>query len=243
MRVLAVDIGNTMVDFGLFDEGRMVFYLTVSRGRLFDEDVLDSLPNFDCAVLLSVVPSVTDTFKERLGKLGDVVQFDPWRIEIPKTEYDLDQLGHDRFANIYALYFKYGRTGIVVDFGTAITIDVLKRGVHKGGVIMPGFKTSLDCLNEKAEKINIEDFVSPVSSVGKNTREAVSTGILLGTVGAVKHFIRLMRAEFKLGPTKVVLTGGGLSLIRRDWFEGAYKDPYLTLSGLYKYYEGEVKGG
>jgi type III pantothenate kinase len=148
------------------------------------------------------------------------------------------EVGADRLANAVAAYDKVHDTCVIVDFGTAITYDVVSAaGEYLGGIITPGAEISIDALYDRAAKLPKVELAKPRSLIGKSTVDAIRSGIVYGFAGQVEAIVRRLRVE--LGPTTYVIATGGLAgelvpFIRETIDE---VDDLLTLSGLRLIYE------
>jgi type III pantothenate kinase len=141
------------------------------------------------------------------------------------------EVGADRIANAVGAYDRYGGPVIVVDFGTATTVDATStRGEYLGGAIMPGIEISLDALFARAAALTRIKLVEPRRVIGKSTVESVQSGTLHGFSAAVDGLCRRFQKE--LGPTAVVATGGLGELIAPYCECIEHYDPWLTLHGL-----------
>ena len=142
--------------------------------------------------------------------------------------------GYFLSANL-STYFGFGGGLIIVDFGTAVTFDIVsKRGEYEGGIIVPGMETSLGLLSERAALLPKIRLKEPKTLVGKDTVESMRSGILNGYGELCRGLIYRIRKE-KGKPCKTVLTGGHSKLISK-FCHFDYIQPYLTLNGLYLLY-------
>jgi type III pantothenate kinase len=141
-------------------------------------------------------------------------------------------VGADRVVNAVAAYRRYGGPACVVDLGTATTFDVLSsEGDYLGGAIAPGVGVAAEALFQRTAKLPRIDLVRPPAAIGKNTIQAMQSGLLFGYVGLVEGLVARFRAE--LGPEmKVIATGGLASLIAAETDVIDAVDPWLTLEGL-----------
>ena len=245
--LLAVDVGNTTVRIGLFEDSllkaRWALQSDTSRERddygvaltvLFQRQGIqpDSVGH---AVLGSVVPPLTGLFE---GLLRDYCEVEPVVVRVGtktgvRLVYDpLFELGADRIAHAVAVEHLYGAPAIVVDFGTATTFDAIgEGGAYLGGAIAPGLSIAADALWQNTAQLHRINLAFPVRAVGRNTLEAVQSGLLFGHVGMTKEMILRIKAE--LPPNaKVIATGGLAPLIAEHVVEIGHVDPDLTLQGL-----------
>jgi type III pantothenate kinase len=118
------------------------------------------------------------------------------------------EIGPDRLVNAVAGYAKAGGPCVIVDFGTAVTHDVVSAdGEYLGGVIFPGVEISLEALSERAAALPKIDLVEPRSLVGKSTVDAIRSGMIFGYAAMVDGILRRLRAELGEG-TRAIATGG-----------------------------------
>ncbi|MCL2137220.1 MAG: type III pantothenate kinase [Coriobacteriia bacterium] len=224
--LLAIDVGNTQTCLGLYDgdEKLASWRITTVNTDTADELVvkikslltMDSLsPSFITDIAISsVVPAVTEHWR-RAGErcinrapmvLGYPVFKDYVKIDYPNPE----EIGADRIAVAVAAIDIYGAPVVVVDFGTASNIEVIDNsGAFIGGIICPGLATSADALFAKAAKLSSISIEVPPSVVGKNTADAVRSGLTFGEIDRIDGLIQ--RVFDELGYTAPVVATGGLS--------------------------------
>jgi type III pantothenate kinase len=142
------------------------------------------------------------------------------------------EVGADRVANAVAAFDLYGGPTIVVDFGTATTLDVVSaRGEYLGGAIVPGIEISLDALFARAAALRRVELVeAPRRVIGKSTVESLQSGAVYGFAGQVDGLVARFEAE--LGPSTIVATGGLAGLIAPASTTIQHHEPWLTLHGL-----------
>ena len=143
------------------------------------------------------------------------------------------EVGADRLANAVAAYDKVHDTCVVVDFGTAITYDIVSSaGEYLGGIITPGAEISIDALYDRAAKLPKVELAQPRALIGKNTVDAIRSGIVYGFAGQVEGIVRRLRAE--LGPATCVIATGGLAGVLTPFIRETIDevDEELTLTGL-----------
>jgi type III pantothenate kinase len=147
------------------------------------------------------------------------------------------EVGADRIVNAVAALEKYGGPLIVVDFGTATTLDAISEdGCYLGGAIAPGIGISTEALFRHAAKLPRVELAKPRSVIGKNTVESMQAGILYGFVGQVDELVHRMWREMDC-PAKVIATGGLASLIASESKTIQEVDLLLTINGLRVIYE------
>ncbi len=247
--LLALDIGNTEISLGLFggEDLERSWRVTTRPDRtadewavllraLFAEAGLD-ITTVTGTVLCSVVPPTTDAMTEGLltatGTAAVVVTPDS---PLP-VSLDVDEpltVGADRVVNTLAASRLFGLDTIVVDFGTATTLDCVTADGHfLGGIIAPGLLTSAENLVRRAAKLAPTELTPPARALGKRTDECLRAGLLYGAADAVDGLVRRLRAEWPTPRTpKVVATGGLAALVAKFSTEIEEVHPDLTLRGL-----------
>jgi len=244
--LLAVDIGNTNIVFGVFAQDRLLhtFRAAASRERTADEygvllRELLALRGLDrkslsAAVVASVVPPLTDVVARavRLACARDPIVVGPGvKTGMPVLYENPKEVGADRIVNSVAAYHRMGRSVIVVDFGTATTFDcVSSKGEYQGGVIVPGVQVSLDGLLLHAAKLSRVEIAEPPRVMGRNTVHALQSGIVHGYASLVDGLIDKLRKE--VGESACIATGGLAPLITKHTERVNEVDLDLTLHGL-----------
>jgi type III pantothenate kinase len=247
--LLALDVGNTEITIGLFagSELERSWRVTTHPSRTADEwaallraffsqaglDITD----VDRSIVASVVPSHTEALADGLldatGTTALIVGPDsplPIRLDVEEPA----TVGADRVVNTLAASRLFGVDTIVVDFGTATTLDcITKDGRFLGGIIAPGVKTAGENLAKKAAKLSATELNAPARALGKRTEECIRAGLVFGTADAVDGMVRRLKAEW---PTRdvprVIATGGYAALIAKHSAEIEEVHPDLTLQGL-----------
>ncbi len=188
------------------------------------------------AVICSVVPEATPrVFKSiRSGWKFDPLMLNHRTLLGVGIDYPNPQtIGPDRLSNALAVHVLYGAPALVVDFGTAVTFDVVNRkGNYVGGIIAPGLAAMTDYLHEKTAllpRIKIQE-VNAV--IGKNTQEAMLIGAVHGYRGLVRELITRLKTELKAPRLPIIATGGYAGLMAKGLPEIRKVDPLLTLEGL-----------
>lgn len=251
--LLVMDVGNTNIKTGLFENGRLKhsWRFTTDSRRTADEygvqmesffDHLGiSTRDVDGIILSSVIPSMNYTI-EHMCQL----YFHGQSVLQVSSELNLgisilydhpSQLGSDRICNAVAAYKTYGGPCVVVDFGTATNFSVVgKKGEFLGGLICPGIMVSADAMVERAAMLHRVEFIKPARVVCTNTREAIQSGVILGYVGQVDYILRQIEQEYG-DEFLVIATGGMSSMIAKETDRIGIVNPTLTLEGLSLIYE------
>ena len=233
---LLVDNSNTRTKFALANaetllEARAWLPTTdISPARL--KEKLAGF-EFEGTLLCSVVPEKARVLQDHLVKHGPVHPL-TWRSEMGlDIDYpNPEQIGADRLANAIGVAARHGAPAIVIDFGTAVTFDVVSAGpAYCGGVIAPGLGAMQDYLGRRTALLPQIELEEPASAIGKSTVEAMRAGAVFGYRGLVREIVARLRSEMGGNP-RIVATGGDAALIARGLPEIGAVDPDLTLEGL-----------
>lgn len=245
--LLAFDIGNTNIVVGGFDKDKLVFEfrLRSDARRTVDEysAILHSLFSrelgekylFRGAVVSSVVPPLTSDIVKALKlnfSLDPIIVGPGIKTGVALKVSEPLGVGADRVVNSLAVRELYSAQSLVVDFGTATTFDyVNSQGEYEGGVIAPGLTVSLESLVSHTAKLPRIELLWPKAVVGKNTVNAMQSGMLVGYVCMVDGLID--RIEKEVGVLKTVVATGGLGeIITEHSSKIKVYDPTLTLKGI-----------
>ncbi|HYM57065.1 MAG TPA: type III pantothenate kinase [Solirubrobacteraceae bacterium] len=245
--LLVVDAGNTQTHLGTFRDGELVHNWRFATVRESTADELGavlrnllalrgvSLENLDAAIVSSTVPQLrpewTAMAERYLGCEMQVVGPGlktgmPIRYDNPR------EIGPDRLVNAVAGYAKLGGPCVVVDFGTAVTYDIVSAdGEYLGGIIFPGVEISMEALTERAAALPKIELGTPRSLIGKTTIDAIRSGIVYGFAAMVDGMLGRLRSE--LGEDMRALATGGLAEAIVPFCEAIDEvDDELTLTGL-----------
>ncbi len=250
--LIAIDVGNTQTVMGLFDGDDLVdqWRLSTVRDRTADEYRLffagllrqdgHRLEDVDGVALSSVVPTATEAMIGVAKNLvdGPLVVVGPGiRTGMPITIDNPREVGADRVVNSVAAVRKYGAPVITVDFGTSTNFDVVDAsGAYIGGSIAPGLEVSQSALISATAALRRVEIRPPRSPIGRNTVEAMQSGLLYGHAGLVDRIVERIRSELD-GTPMVVATGGLAPTIVPHCRSVETIDPWLTLDGLRAIYE------
>jgi len=236
MAWLLVDNSNTRTKFALGDAD----FLGDWRGVLPTADVSpDNLStvtegvDFSAVIVCSVVPNKAAVLK-KFFETRCPVHFlgceSPLGLGI---DYPLpSQIGADRLANAAGVLTRHGAPAIIIDFGTAVTFDVISsEPAYCGGVIAPGLGAMSAYLPGKTALLPVIELEEPASAIGKSTEHAMQVGAVFGYRGLVREIIGRIRMELG-GTPKIIATGGDAALIARGVSEIDVVDPDITLDGL-----------
>lgn len=240
--ILLLDIGNTHTHAGLADGGRIRRTRDFSTAELRAGALEPRLRAWlgravvEGACLASVVPAATGPAQRLARRLagGPALQLGPATLRGVGLKYPRPgTIGQDRLANAVALAGEFGWPGVVVDFGTAVTFDVVDAsGSYVGGIIAPGLAAMTDYLHEKTALLPRIRIGEPRGMVGRSTREAMRIGAVHGYRGLVRELIGGLRRELGVRRLPVVATGGYAALMARGLPEITAVRPNLTLEGL-----------
>jgi type III pantothenate kinase len=248
--LLAIDVGNTNIVLGVFDGDALVhsWRLQTLRERTSDElgllvDGLFAHEKIDKTrirgvILGSVVPPLTGTMKTMVARYFGVpvVTIEPGTdTGMPILYENPAEVGADRIVNGVGAWARFGgkhdRPMIVVDFGTATTLDAISaKGEYLGGAICPGVQISADALFQRAARLPRIDVRKPPRIVGRTTVGAMESGLFYGYVGMVEGLVRRMSVE--LGGNPICVATGDCDVIAPEIPAIEHVDPDLTLHGL-----------
>jgi type III pantothenate kinase len=236
---LTIDIGNTSVTLGLFQADKLMHRAALATRNnqyyTFFKPFFRKYP-IDKVIVSSVVPQATRKLEVALKKLKIkhvIILGKNLVVPISNLYQFPGQVGQDRLVNAFAAIKLYGIPAIVVDFGTAITFDVISsKQEYLGGMILPGIETSLAALYEKTALLpRIKLDTAPKNLIGKNTRDSMLSGVIFGFASLTDGVIK--KLKLKLGQrVKVIGTGGNIKFIFPHCQEFSAIDLNLTLKGL-----------
>lgn len=242
--LLAVDIGNTNITVAYFINKRIVKKLKVPTnscslyGKCFAG--LSAIAGKDGravkdVIISSVVPLALSRFIMEINKTvnGKITILGRDKTVPIKNLYRVrSEVGQDRLVNAFAAKTLYGAPCVIVDFGTAVTFDVVsKKGDYLGGLILPGIEMSLSSLHKKTALLPRVELKPAPTIIGRDTVNSIRGGILFG-LGAVCDGLSLKYRKILGAKTKIIATGGNATLIRRYAKSVEIVDEDLTLKGL-----------
>jgi type III pantothenate kinase len=246
--ILAVDIGNTNTNIGSFAGKKLISHSCINNTSLLNQKSvftgkLHLLNESKNIVVASVNPDIESAFYKSIGekhqkkmlKIGREIELRiPTLVENPQT------VGIDRLLNALAAYRRTGIATIVIDFGTAITIDVVsKKGEFMGGLILPGIRTSAYALNQQTALLPKVEIKRPRKIIGKNSEDAIKAGIYYGAVGSVNHIIEELNNAYR-DLKYTIATGGDAKTLKKDIPEINKFIPRLTLEGIRLAFEENI---
>jgi len=246
MRTLLVDNSNTRTKFALSDNGKLLDWRAVIttfdvspttltealKGETWDNSIISSVVPKKCQVLSDFLSETPCHVLSHLSKL-------PIGINYPTPE----QIGADRLANAAAAHVLYGSPSIVIDFGTAVTFDVVcpnpknssapatHEAYYHGGVISPGLTCMTEGLSQRTALLPSIQLQEPDHAIGTTTEEAMLSGAFYGYRGMIREIINQLIQEIPKKPV-ILATGGDAPLITQGLPEIEHLAPLLTLDGL-----------
>ena len=255
--LLAIDLGNTNIKYGVFNGEELVASFRVSSriSRTADEygSVLVGLlsdrginkTDIDGLIFSSVIPALNYTIChmcEFFFGISPLIIGPGVKTGLNVKTENPKEVGADIIVNSVSAYNKYGGPIVVIDFGTATTFDVISSGGELLGVVIaPGIKTSLEGLVSKTAQLPMVELDAPKSVIGKNTKHCMQSGIIFGFAGLVENILRKIKKELNVAELNVVATGGLGEIIAREVKSIKKVDRTLTLDGLRAIYELNCK--
>ncbi|HEY0716252.1 MAG TPA: type III pantothenate kinase [Streptosporangiaceae bacterium] len=252
--LLAIDVGNTNMVLGIFDGEEVIEHWRIAtvpdrtadeiavvlRGLLEQSPVIKDGDGITGIALCSTVPSVLHEMREMCRRyfreIPAVIVEPGVRTGVPIRMDNPKEVGSDRIMNSLAAVHLFGGPAIVVDFGTSTNFDAVSaRGEFVGGALAPGIEISVDALSRRAAQLLKVELTRPPRVVGKNTVEALQSGIVYGFAGQVEGVVRRMVRE--LAPedpdsVTIIATGGLAPLVINEVSVIDEHEPWLTLIGL-----------
>jgi len=237
--ILAVDIGNSAIKFGLFEGETLTSKFSIpskknAHAREIRREVGDKLAgSFSSAIVCSVVPEIENGMR---SFLRDTIGTEPvfvnnsFNFGLGINYEPLDSLGTDRLVAAFAAVEKYGAPVIACSLGTATTIDVVNKDREfLGGIIAPGLNLMAAALYMNASRLPHVQVEKPESLLGTSTDHSIRSGVFNGYVSMFRGLIEMFRSTID---AKAVATGGNAELIANECDSIDVVDPDLVLSGL-----------
>ncbi len=243
---LVIDIGNSNIVFAFNNgswnsvmrietdkEQSSVFYQSILSNHMLEEEIYaqDITEVYISCVVTEVLSHIVEAMSGYFGLTPLIMGPDLYLetdMRIPKPY----EIGSDLVANGYAFHKKMEGAGIVVDFGTALTFTVVRKGIGIEGVsIAPGIKTAIKSLYSDTSMLPEVPVVMPESAIGKNTQHAIQAGIMWGYLGLVKEVVSQIKQEYDATAT-VVFTGGLSGSIPQLLSVADHHDMFFTLDGI-----------
>ncbi|CAN5500587.1 type III pantothenate kinase [soil metagenome] len=244
--ILAIDIGNSFIKFGAFENENLISRFTIPTVRTQTAVEIYSLiqkklfQNISAVVISSVVPELRESFQhlgEKFFDLSPMFVDNTFDFGLKINYFPPENLGVDRIIAAFGAVEKYGKACIICDFGTATTIDAVNsKSEFLGGTIVAGINLLADALHQKTSKLPLIELKKPATVIGNSTISSIQSGIYFGYVGLADGIIRRMIEELGENP-KVIATGGFAKLIAEGAKEIEIVDEILILEGLRLIYE------
>ena len=244
--IIAVDIGNTETTVGIGSKDNWDSYRFTTRDTNTPDELLalfnstfqiksEVKKDIEGAIICSVVPQATNSFSEAIRKylnLEPVIVGPGIKTGLKVNIDNPKELGPDRIANSIAGYLITETDTVVIDLGTATTFDVVsKNKEYLGGSIAPGIKISLDALTLKTASLKSVELETPNKVVGKNTYEAIQSGLIMGHASMIDSMVEKIILEIDIEP-KIILTGGLSKVVQPILNVNVEYIENLTLVGL-----------
>ncbi len=246
--LLTIDVGNTHITMGIFDEEKLVgdFRLTTKADRTSDELIIDltiMLNRFNVqptdiedVIISSVVPKIMHSLSNCIRKLFNktpLIIGPGVKTGIKIHTDNPKEVGADRIVNVSAAYHTYHKNCLVIDFGTATTFDFISnQGTFEYTVISPGLGISAQALWGQTAKLPEIEIEKPHSILAKNTINGMQAGIVYGYIGLVEYIIKKMLAELNLSDVYIIATGGLGRIIANQIKLIDDYDPDLAFKGM-----------
>ena len=246
--LVTIDVGNSHTVIGIYSGERLLHHwrLSTNTDRTTDEHgaILSTLLQAACldtplkpegVAVACVVPSLNQVMEqvaERYFHCTPVMVGPGIKTGMPILNENPKEVGADRIVNAVAAHDRYAGACIIVDFGTATTLDyVTGRGEYAGGVIAPGLGVSMDALIAHAAKLYRVELVRPKEAIGRTTIAAIQSGLVFGYTALVDGLVHRIRRE-RGEKAHVIATGGFADLIAPESESIEEVDEFLTLKGL-----------
>ena len=251
MKIIAIDVGNSETTIGVGNSQGWQGYRFTTRKTVTSDELLMMFKTIidnplikegliEGAIICSVVPEITNSVSDATSRFisKDVLTVGPGVKTGLKVNIDNPkELGPDRIANSIGGYSKASSEVIVVDLGTATTFDIVNtKKEYLGGSIAPGIKISLDALTSKTSSLKSVELETPKNVIGKNTYEAIQSGLILGHTSMIDSMIEKIILESGLKP-KIFITGGLGKVIQPLLNIKSKYEEDLTLDGLEEIYK------
>jgi type III pantothenate kinase len=253
--LLVFDIGNTQIVVGVFDKDKLVanWRLATDRQKTADEygilvkglftDRKLETSQVRGAIISSVVPPLAGLFEQMIKKyfgVGVLMIGPGVKTGLVIKMEDPREVGADLIVNAVAGVKIYGPPLLIVDFGTATTFcAIAPSGDYLGGALFPGLAIASEALFQRTAKLPWVELLKPKTVIGKNTIQAIQSGLIYGYVGMVESMITRIKTEMSCNP-KVIATGGLSEIIANETKLIDLMNPHLTLEGLRLIYEMNI---
>jgi len=227
-----IDVGNTNIRAAKISKGK------ISKRFLINRKTLKIIPSKCDVIIASVSKANLKSFLPYLKKNKCRIYIVGKDIKVPMvSHYNKKQIGQDRLVTAYAAKKEFKPPLLIIDFGTAVTFDVIsKKGEYLGGVIFPGIKMSIDSLYERTSLLPKIIFKKRKGFIGKSTKDSITNGIVIGYGEMCENIVIKLKKRFK--SLRVVATGGDASIISEYASSIKNIDHNLSLKGLARLFLG-----
>ena len=243
MLYIVGDIGNTSTRICLFNKSKILKSIFFDTKKIFLKGYFKKILNkfnkknlrkeilFSCVVPLAF-KFIKNTLKRSKYKVLEVKSLNLKKMIQIKVK-NINQLGSDRIVN--SIEGKKFKNCLIVDFGTATTFDIVKKGTYEGGVIAPGIKLSINNLSKSTALLPMFDLKNIQKSYGKNTKDALNAGFIWGYEGLINNIINKITQNWKMN-YKIILTGGYANLFKKIIKRRTIVDQNITIKGVSRVY-------
>jgi len=233
--MVAIDIGNTSLHLAWFEEGKIGESLKFPTHKITKSFIGKLLSKYsgENILVVSVVPAITEVFESLRGRVYIIGK----DIKVPiRCFYNKKRVGMDRLVGAFAARELFPKTRLVLDFGTAITLDFLSRqGDYQGGIILPGIGSTLKALSGCALLPRHLEFKKTRKLIPQDTEESISKGLEEGFSLMLNSVVDKYRRQLKISSKEVtVVTGGEASIIKSKLNFPHKYEPLLVLKGLFR---------
>ena len=252
--ILTIDIGNTNAMFRIFKGMKILRTLSINIQLIRDEKKLLeyikkllSKNNINGIIISSVVPDLNKVLKKLFNKyfsvnpyfISDIIR----ELKIKTNIKNKNEIGSDRIVNVIYAQEIYTPPILIVDFGTATTIDYInKKYIYEGGIISPGIDLSLKSLYKFTAKLPLINFNKTKYIIGNTTNKAIRSGFYWGYIAMIQGLIERIKIEKKIKP-EIILTGGNATFFKNKIKNIKIIDKFFIMRGLNFIYRGISKNG
>ena len=243
MYYIVGDIGNSSTRICLFKKSKIIKSVIFETKNIFTNGNVKKTfnklikKNLKKNILFSsVVPLAFKQLKKILKKTNyKVLEIKSIKLNklIKLNIKNINQIGSDRIVN--SIEGKKFKNCLIIDFGTATTFDIVKKGVYEGGVIAPGVKLSIKNLSQSTALLPMFDLKNTKKNYGKNTKDALNAGFIWGYEGLINNIVNKITRNWKMN-YKIILTGGYANLFKKIIKRKTIVDQNITIKGVSKVY-------
>jgi len=243
MYYIVGDIGNSSTRICLFNKSKIIksvifetkdIFINGNVKKTFNKLIKKNLKKN--ILFSSVVPLAFKQLKKILKKTNyKVLEIKSLKLNklIKLNIKNINQIGSDRIVN--SIEGKKFKNCLIIDFGTATTFDIVKKGVYEGGVIAPGVKLSIKNLSQSTALLPMFDLKNTKKNYGKNTKDALNAGFIWGYEGLINNIVNKITRNWKMN-YKIILTGGYANLFKKIIKRKTIVDQNITIKGVSKVY-------